>query len=363
MSNTLATILDDSSNRALIEKYLIKQFLARRDYDTALVNSKVAMKTMIPKGEGQYVEWTRKGRFRLPEKVDLSNETADPASGALMAVDKVTKPLEWIHEFIPVGTIAGMTSWIDLKQWANEDLVVALMRRQHRLAQNAFAVGRFQPGQYAADGSVSTAFDTTVEASSVSLYGISFDFPAAPRYYANNRPTFNALQSSDRAQMDDFKRIRTKLRLAGAMAPDGKLWAYISESMQHDLMADDEYFQHSIRSFDEGSKGLVTGHIADYAGFHWIVDDEAYTEEFGAEETRATDGPVHSAFICGKDAWGYVGLGGKSKFKPTFKVQDITKTGKEYTIGYTVPFQVAVINADWCACYKAPVSEYTPNNS
>ena len=363
MANTLATILDDAGNRALVKEYLEKQFLARRDYDTALVNAKSAMRQTLPSGEGQYVEWTRKGRFRLPEKVDLTNETADPASGALMAVEKVKYPIEFIHEYIPVGTIASMTSWIDLKNWAKDDLPTALTRRMHRLAQNAFAVGRYRPGKYDAAGAESVAFDTTVEATSISMYGLTFTFASAPKYYANSRPTFNALQASDRAQMDDFKRIRTKLRLAGAIDFGGKLMAYISESMQQDLMDDCEYFEAAIRSFVAGTKSLVNGHIADYAGFHWVIDDEAYTEDWNTEETRATEGAIHSAFICGKDAWGYIGLGKDSRFKPRFKVQDITKTGGEHTIGYTVPFQVGVVNPDWCAVYKAPVSEFTPNNS
>ena len=143
---------------------------------------------------------------------------------------------------------------------------------------------------------------------------------------------------------------------------NGKLMAYISESVMRDLMDDDEYFAHAIRSFEMGGKGLVEGQIADYAGYHWVVDDEAYTEDWLTEDTRATNGPIHSSFICGMDAWGYIGLGRDSRFRPRFKVQDITKTGGEYTIGYMVPFQVGIVNADWCAVYKSPVSEYTPNN-
>jgi hypothetical protein len=43
-------------------------------------------------------------------------------------------------------------------------------------------------------------------------------------------------------------------------------------------------------------------------------------------------------------------------------VQDVSKTGKEVTIGYTIPCQQAIANANWCATLTGPVSTFTPNN-
>lgn len=358
MSNDLNTILDSASNRALVEKYLLKKFLERRDYATVLANSKFGQRFKLPEESGQYVEATRKNRFRMPQHLSESNPTSDPASGATMGVEKVKFPIEFLQEYVGVGTTAQLTSWIDLKEWADEDLPMALQRRCHQLVQNAFAVGRYQPGVWAADGTASTAFDTTAQATPT-LYGVSFTFSPAPKFYANGKTAFNSLDENDRAKWSDLERIKNAIALAGGPKIDGMLVAVMSESMASDLMKDDKYFETMVHAFK--GEGLVKGHIADYKGFHCIMDDEPMTEDFAAEGVRATNGQVHSCQIFGKGAFGYLDLGGKNTPNPKFKVQDISKTGVEKTIGYLWPFQAAIVNTAWCAVYKAPVSDYEPN--
>lgn len=361
-SNTLATVLNDAAGRALVERFLDKRFLERRDWEGVLANSKYLSDRGIPNEEGQYIKFTRIGRFRRPSNVDLTAETSDPLSGATMATEQLNVPIEFIHEFISIGTIAMMTSWIDLEAWADEDLPMALKRRMHELTQNAFIVGRFQPGQYDASGNASTAFDTTVE-KTVSLYGLSFTFQEAPKLYANSRANFNALAPSDRITWTDLQKAHTRLSLAGAPKVNGYYMAFISESVKNDLIAQDPFFQLAIRNWDAGKNALVDNQITTYAGWHFVIDDQPFTENFNAEAVRAAWGPVHSCILMGKNAGAFINLGNKrANFRPKFKVQDISKTGKEKTIGYTIPFQAAVLNPNWCIVLKGPVSEFTPNN-
>lgn len=358
--NDLNTILDDAGNRALVEKYLVAKFLERRDYDTVLANADFAQEFRLPEGAGQYVELTRKNHLRLPQNVDLANQTADPASGASLAVSKRRFPIEFIHEYVGVGAIAQLTSWVDLEQWAKEDMPIALRRRRHQLAQNAFLVGRYQPGKYAADGSVATAFDTTVEAT-VTLHGVSFTFPSAPKYYANRKPNFAAMNGDDRATFDDLERIKNAIILAGGMKINGGLVVVLSESMASDLARDDKYFNTVVNAWK--GEGIRKGELVQYKGLHFYIDDEPFTENWAAENVRAANGQIHSAIITAKSAFGYLNLGSKGAPRPTFKVQDLSKTGVEKTIGYMVPNQAAIATPEWCAVYKAPVSDYTPNNS
>lgn len=358
MANTLATILDDAGNRALVEKYLVKRFLERRDYDTPLANSQFAQTFRIPDQAGQYVEVFRKNRFRLPENVSNAAQTADPASGASMGGEKVKLPLEYLHEYVPISTIASWTSWVDLEAWVDEDLPMALMRRRHQLAQNAFKVGRMTPGVWGADGNASTAFDASAQAT-VTLDGISFTFASAPAYFVSGKPAFAALGEGDRFTMDDFIGPATRMANAGAIKLKGGLIVYISDAIKEDLFRDDKYFRAAVDAWK--GQGIRENELVPYRGLHWMIDDEPFTENWGAANVRASSGPLHTAIMFGANAFAYLNLGSKSKAKPTFKVQDITKTGKEKTIGYTVPHQVGIVNRDWCATITGPVTNYQAN--
>lgn len=361
MSNNLDTVLDDAGGRALVEKYLRAEFLERADYDTVLANADFGTQFNIPEKSGQYVEATRKGFFRMPQNVPNATPESDPASGATMAAAKVKLPMEFIHEFAGVGTIAQMTNWIDLENWAKEDMPIALIRRRHQLVQNAIKFGRMTPGVWAANGTASTPFDASVEATPT-IYGITWDFKKGVEYFVNKKTAHAALNEQDRHKIEDYKRIVTRMANTGVRKIKGKYVAVISEAIQMDLMKDDQMFAASIHAFN--GKGIREGQISDYAGIHWIVDDEPMTLEYGAanKAKRATYGPIHVAQIFGANSFAYLSLGkGKNAAVPKFKVQDITKTGGEKTIGYTVPNQVGVIDATACATLSGPVTEYATN--
>ena len=359
MSNDLNTILDQDGGKAAIEKYLYEVFLEREVWETPLANTKYAKKFRIPMMRGQYVEFTRKNTIRTPQKLSETNPTSDPASGAGLGVQKQKLPIEFLQEYVGVGQTAQLTTWWDLEEWAKDELQEALLLRQHQLMQNAFLVGRMLPGVWAADGTAATGFDAAVQATAVSMFGTTFTFDAAPKFYAGGKEAFNSLEPGDRATFTDLGRIKSKLALAGAKKIDGLFPCWLSTSMADDLAKDDKYFAAMVNAFK--GEGLKAGMLTDYKGYRFILDDKAFTEEFGAENVRAANGQVHAAIIAGKNSFAYLDLGDKRAPKPKFKVQDISKTGVEKTIGYLVPGQQGIIKKEWCAVYKAPVSEWTPN--
>lgn len=356
--NTLATILDDAGARAEVQKWLIDSWLARQEYDSGLADCRYADELRLPENGGQYLEASRKGQPRRPQHVPHANPTSDPASGMTLSESKVTVPIEFVHEWVGIGTIAGLTSRHDLYEWAKGDLPEGFKRRAHELTQNALKVGRFQPGVWGADGAASTAFDAVAEAT-VSIFGVSFTFRQAHHSFVGGKAGHGALQPGDRFTMPDFERERVRLKMKGAPTINGRYVAYISESIKRDLMLDQGYRDAVLKW---NGKGLAENEIADYAGWHWMEDDNPFTETFANASVRAANGPVHTAFCLGAKSFAYLKLGGKSPFKPTFKVQDTTITGLLKTIGYMIPFQTCVTNENWCGTIAGPVSFYDPEN-
>jgi len=362
---TLATVLNERSEYSLVEEYLEKRFLERREWKTALINKSFGIVRPIDKHNGQWAKFTRKGRFRRPQTMPSpSGAGSDPASGASMETEQPKVPVEFLHEFIDITTVAQATSWVDLDEWAREDLPVASERRLHELVQNAMLVGRMTPGKYAADGTLTTDFDASAEAT-VTLYQESFTFDPAPKYYANGKETFADMDANDKPTWFDMRNHWTRLSLSGAKLVDGNYICVCSSSFWNDLLQDDDggLLTAAIAGgMKSAIKGLETMKTFEYAGWKIIIDDQPFTEDPGAEGVRANWGKVHSALCFGKASYVWVPLGDMRQMRPKFKVQDITKTGYSHSIGYMLPYGIAVINPDWCLVYKAYVSEPKPNN-
>jgi hypothetical protein len=216
-----------------------------------------------------------------------------------------------------------------------------------------------QPGVWGADGTATTAFDAVAEPV-VTIDGVSFTFLAAPHYFVGRKSAFNALAEGDRFTMDDFTRAAVRMANAGVMKIKGGVVAVISEAIKDDLFRDDKYFKTAVEAWK--GEGIRENTLVRYRGIWWQIDDEPFTENWGAPNVRAANGPLHTALMFGQYAFAYVDLGSKSKARPTFKVQDISKTGKLKTIGYTIPNQVAITNRAWCATITGPVTEYETND-
>jgi len=118
-----------------------------------------------------------------------------------------------------------------------------------------------------------------------------------------------------------------------------------------------------IASSTKAREGMEKGWLGEYGSLRFIEDKWAYTEDGASENVRAIWGDVHTAFVFGKGCYGHLRLGGQNMGSmPNPKIQDVTKTGYSTSVGYMVPGQAAVVNANWGACYKALVTVNKPNN-
>lgn len=365
--NTIASVhgtaSDSASGLTLVEQYLEKKYLAERDFNTPMVQSSYFSRLSLPKKSGQFVKYTRRRKARLPE---VATEATDPLSMAPMGYDQILVPIEFINDATSISTLVMDTSWLDLAKDVKELLWEALRRYHNRAAQAAMVGGRYKPGKRNSSGV--TVGDATYphffteQEKTVTLYGTSFTFEEAPRLFGGGVAAFADLDASTYHTMNDYRRAKTRLRNAGARPfADGKYVAVISESIKADLERDDKYFQAAIRNM-EVSKQLFKGELADYAGMHWVMDDEPWVLKLGDGGYKLdTTGTVHVAHVFGMDSFGALSLGGESIVKPKFKVQDISVTGNKTTIGYVVPSQAVVLNRAWAVNVIGTVSEPEAN--
>jgi hypothetical protein len=367
----LQAILNQDGGQSMVEEYLEKSLLERPMRKAVFTDPSFGSKFGIPTRDGQYIKLTqRKSVRRTQRAIQAGKGGSDPASGIKLNNNQIQVPMEWSHEYADLEHITMETSWDDLEAWVKEDMPEALEKTQHELAQNAMAVGRYKPGQYDAAGDpvVGSEFYTTVEAT-VTLFGNSFTFQSCPKYYAGGAADFNALQTAGtNATLDELNEIAVRLGTGGiAPVQNGKYVCVLSDAMMHDILEGLSETQKA--TIQNPNTVLLKGYedrwLGSYGKLMFISDEIPYTENDAqdAENVRVDWGGIQSAFILGKGCLGYFALGGKgSGTTPKLKMQDITKTGYATSFGYTTPSQVAVVNQNAGAVYKAKVSIPTPNN-
>jgi len=341
-----------STGYTLVETLLVKEYLASREFVSPLANSQYISKRNMPKMVGQSMKLTRRKPLREPEG---SKETTDPLSYGSQTYEQLLIPVEWINDHYALSQMAQDTGWIDLAEDCKEGIFEAMRRYRNRSVQAAMLGGRYKPG-YRNSSGVTIDGDTTYpspwyeEENPVTLYGGSYTFLKFAKRYAGGGAEFADLDGSQRATMNDVKRLVVGLKNRGAITFDGgKYVMVISDAVKADLENDDKYFAAAIRNQAASTK-VFAGEIADYAGVHFVTDDEPWTMKIGGNgvsKAANNDGEVHVCQIFGKDSASYVTLGGKGALRPTFKVQNISTTGKLTTIGYNVPNQNVVTNGDW----------------
>lgn len=358
ISGIHGTASDASSGLTAVRDYLVEKYLREEEYKTIMANSQYASKKNLPRRKGQYMTFTIRNRMRLPEN---GAELADPNSPASLSYSQLQVPIEFIKEYTDISLESRETSWLDLTNDINDEMKLALSRRLHYDCQHAFWTGRYKPGKRNSSGVTDGTSDYphffTEEESTVTLYGQSFTFKKAPKYFGGGVDSFGELNGDEYATMRQFTAIKNRIMNARAPKINGGLVAVISESVKHDLMLDKD-FREVVLSFEQKGKPILDGQIATYDGIHWVVDDEPMTLELGGDGiARASEfgGNVHVCQMFGMDAFGYVRLGGQDAAKPTISVKDLSKTGSILSIGYTVPCQAMILRPEWCAAVALPV--------
>ena len=93
---------------------------------------------------------------------------------------------------------------------------------------------------------------------------------------------------------------------------------------------------------------FVNATLMDYNGIRWIMQHDGYRALLGDVLTNRQDaGRALVGHLLGKGAFAYVDLAGKKRLNPNFKVQDVSKTGIEITVGYNIPFQSGAHDGDY----------------
>ena len=372
MAISLSTLLNQDGGKAFCERRLVTKTLARREWKTPMLNPAYGFVQPIEIHAGQFAKFTRKGRARRPETMASPDAGgSDPASGVNLTVDQFNVPLELTHEYGEIVRFTADTSWLAVEEYVTEEMGVAALRRFDELAWNAFEVGRMTPGLYASDGTLTTSFDQSA-AASLTVYGQTFTFQSAPKYYATGLQDHMALSSQKKsATWKDMRSLYIKMHSAGAKLINGGLMCVCSAAFWNDLLMDDDGGRLTAAiagGLTTAIKGLEDYQVFKYAGWNVVLSDSVFTENESTvgtdnEGKRANYGPIHSALCFGAESFVWTPMGSKKIGIPKFFINEYgTKTGYSYTVGYQWPYQIAVINPDWCAVIKSFVSESKPNN-
>lgn len=370
MTISIDTLLTSASGRNLAERILDKEFLKRVEIKGTLFNDtkSYGLAKPMPTKEGTYFRFSRKQNIRQPETDPMtSGVSSDPAGGFSLLMDQVLLPIESHRDYADIDILTSIVSWTDVEEWVRNDMAkIAWPRRANRLLWNALVNGRMTPGVYAADGTISTAFDRTA-AASLSRWGITFTFTALPRVFGGGRVSFEDLQPDDYLTWNLIRQTWVGMDLAGSPKIKGDMGpgyvCSLSSSMWNDLLLDNDggRLDAAIKGGMRAAiKGLEDQAVFHYAGTYFVIESDPYTMNAGDDVARAVWGDYHVAAMFGQQTYGFTSLGATRM--SNFKVTDTTKTGAMFSIGARIHWNCRVINENFGNVIIAPVRISKPNN-
>jgi len=313
--------------------------LPERSFMTPLANSDLGTPAGIPKNGGQFVEMRKFGKFDVPT-VSASDdapkyyaEGAEPTSGETLSADIINIPLAELADYISMGNLLTATDPVDTMEVAMEKLREMIKRWVHQHVNQSFVNQIADTNSFASGGTLPSAFNTI---------------------YCGGKQSFAELKVGDLHRMSTWTEARSRMENDGVPKPYGDFYAgVISNAIKNQLIADDPDFNDVVKRHSEMiQKTLVKGMIGDYSGIRWILQDDEYRAALpsvgGLLATRNNSGRVHVGHLLGKGSFAYVDLASaKRRLMPKFKVQDISTTGIETTVGFRIPFKTAVMDNDF----------------
>lgn len=301
--------------------------LPMEEFRSPLVNSPLAEPATIPNNAGQEAEFRKFDHF-TPDGT-LHGETSEP-TGETLSSETTQAPIEEISNSISLGHLLTKTDAINITQKA-----ITLMR--DFVPRNAHIA----------------VTDRFVNTSVISNFGLSRTNTAFTTTFAGGANSFADVVAGSTVRMSDFKRARSAMENSNVPKINGMYAAIIDDATKNQLLEDDEKFVRVLeRSPNGGDRDKVFGmaNLVDFEGIRWFLQDDAYrtalASESGALATRVATGKVHVSHVVGAHAFGQVMLGSRG-MEPRFKVQDITVTGIEKTLGFRIPFQSIVLDNEW----------------
>ncbi len=333
-----ATNLIGTTNTAgSINDYVVSRWmnLPKRDFETPLTNSVLGATATIPNNQATSIVFRKFEDIAVATLVDQKTESA----AELIKSAIIEVPLKEFERSVSLGQLLRQTDPVNYVKEAMDALMRSFRRGIHQEVQNALVIG---------------IADTT-------LFEASGNFTVQPlkSIFAGEKLSYADLKEDDYFRMRDFERARSLLENEGAPAamPNGDYAAVISHAIETQLIADDADFRDAVRFSDSQNNDIIKGaRLTSYNRITFITQHDAYRSNLpdvssGALATRVATGGVQVAHVLGKEAYAYVDLlserGKRQRAVPNFKVQDITLTGVEQTIGARIPHRSAVIDRDY----------------
>lgn len=328
-----------------IQKYFEKKWMdqPQEDFRSPLANSELLDEGVLPKHAGQYAEF-RKFDHMDPETDGTDDspktyaENTEPSSALSVSTSVIQIPLELIRGYVDLGNVQLATDPIDLMAKYKDEMFLYVKRMAHRICNGHLVKG------------LSRVMSSSAIPPATTYLPVGFDC-----VYAGGVLQFEDLTAESVYTLATFKRARLLLANVNVPRyPDGYYRAVIDEAIQAQLLEDPEYKDAVKRHQDMYQKAHVKGEVAMIEGFKFVLQDDPYRCNLpaasGALTTRVNEGGVHVAHVFGPHGAGYVPFGGaktlqRTKMKPQFKVQDISLTGTNVTVGFTLPYQACVFDA------------------
>jgi len=336
-----------------IQKYFEKSWMERpeEEFRTPLANLDVADDATIPANRGQYAEF-RKFDHMTPEVAAADDdspktyaEPAEPTDPLALNATIFQVCFELIRGFVDLGSVQTATDPIDLMRKNKDEMYLYIRRMMHQIANGHLVQG-------------------------ISRVLNSSGIPPASTYLPGGFRTlfvggggYEQLTADSVFSLDVFG--EAKMLLANANIPKfpmagtgGVYKCFIDEAICKQLLMDRDFREVVLQHRDLTKKVMEAGELVVWDGVQYIIQDDPYRTLLAAEggtfTKRRNGGKVHVAHMFGPHAVGYTNFGGSSTegalrrtaMKPTFKVQDISKTGTNTTVGFTVPFQFCVMDED-----------------
>jgi N4-gp56 family major capsid protein len=331
------SIIGSTGFNGVIQKFLDSKWfdLPMRTFESPLANSKYAALGTIPNRQGQSIEFRRFAHF---SPAALFDQNSEPAAEQGFQADVLEVPLMEFVDKMSLGNLLMKTDRIDLMAKGFELFVVGLKRGVHRECNRTLVNGFTNTGLFNGVGNFTGAGLRTLFAGSVNA--------------------FADLTQDSFLRMRDFENARSRLENSGvppAMA-NGDYIAVISHAVQTQLIADDDEFRKAVRYDSQQNNDILKGaKLTSYNRMTFMLQHDDYRSQLasagGALATRDDNGLVTVCHVFGKEAYAYVDLAGdkaaRQNAKPIWKIQDITPTGHNTTVGYRVPFRAAVIQPDF----------------
>jgi N4-gp56 family major capsid protein len=345
-----------------IQKYFEKAWMdqPQEDFRSPLANDKHLDTATIPTNNGQYCEM-RKFAHLTPTTqaaVLLTSgddspityaENSEPASGLTSSTTVIQVPFELIRGYVDLGNVQTATDPIDLMRKFKDEMILYVRRMSHQITNGHFVKG--------------IGISGTAGFMSASIPPASTYLPSGFKcMYAGGLAGFASMTADSVFTMADFKRATSAFGNANVPAyKDGYFAAFIDSAIRDQLLEDPEFKDAVKRHQDLWQKTAVDGQIAVIHGCRFILQDDPYRCNLpgigGAllysgsalVTGRRNTGAVHVAHVLAPHAAAYVDFGGKGSIQrrtlsPTFKVQDISLTGTNTTVGFTVSFQASPID-------------------